>query len=147
MVISSDGNGVDAKSIVQAIRSSEAILVPVINLKNDGGYNDEGCAAGLNLHWKFNDHTVSVITVTVPTDFGTVVDMFEVQNGAIYNITNVDTWFKQLGKDHHGNSIKAQQVTISKVSLSPELATRLFVIASSKQVRTDVQNNLQKTEY
>jgi len=36
MVISSDGNGVDAKSIVQAIRSSEAILVPVINLKNDG---------------------------------------------------------------------------------------------------------------
>ena len=87
MVISSDGNGVDAKSIVQAICSSEAILVPLINLKNDGGYNDEGCAAGLNLHWKFNDHTLSVITVTVPTDFGTVVDMFEVQNGAIYNIS------------------------------------------------------------
>ena len=44
--------------------------------------------------------TVSVITFTVLTDFGTVVDMFEVHNGAIY-ITNVDTWLKQLGKDHH----------------------------------------------
>ena len=141
MVISSNGNGVDAKSIVQAI------LVPVINLKNDGWYNDEGCAAGLNLHWKFNDHTVSVITVTVSTDFGTIVNMFEVQNGAIYNITNVETWLKQLGKDHHGNSIKAQQVTISKVSLSSDLATSLFAIANSKQVWMEVRNNLHKTEY
>ena len=58
MVISSDRNGVDAKSIVQAIRSSEAILVPVINLKNNGGYNDEGCTAELNLHWKFNDQSL-----------------------------------------------------------------------------------------
>ena len=147
MVISSDGNGVDAKSIVQAIRSSEAILVPVINLKNNGGYNDEGCAAGLNLHWKFNDHTVSVITVTVPTDFGTVVDMFEVKNGAIYNITNVDIWFKQLGKDHHGNSIKAQQVTISKVSLSPELATSLFYNCKLQTSADGCANNLHKTEY
>ena len=144
MVTSSDGNGFDAESIVQAIRSSEAILVPVINLKNDGGYNDEGCAAGLNLHWKFNHHTVSVITVTIPTDFGTVVDMFEVQNGVIYNIPNAEPWFKQIGKDHKGNSIEAQQVTITNVSLSPELATRLFVLANSKQVRTDVQNNLRK---
>ena len=44
MVTSSDGNGVDADSIVQAIHSSEAILIPVINLKNNGWYNDEGCA-------------------------------------------------------------------------------------------------------
>ena len=49
MVTSSDGDGVHAESIVQGIRSSEAILVPVINLKNDGGYNDEGCAVGLDL--------------------------------------------------------------------------------------------------
>ena len=81
------------------------------------------------------------------TDFGTVVDMFEVQNGAIYNITNVETWLKQLGKDHHGNSIKAQQVTISKVSLSSDLATSLFAIANSKQVWMEVRNNLHKTEY
>ena len=137
MVTSSDGDGVHAESIVQAIRSSEAILVPVINLKNDGGYNDEGCAVGLDLHWKFNDHTVDGITVTIPTDFGTVVDMFEVRNGAIYNITNTDI---QLVKDLHGG--KAQQVTISNVALSPKLATRLFVLSNTKQVRTDVQNNL-----
>ena len=37
MVISSDGNGDDAKSVVQAICSSEAILVPVINSRMMGG--------------------------------------------------------------------------------------------------------------
>ena len=136
MVTSSDGDGVHAESIVQGIRSSEAILVPVINLKNDG-YNDEGCAVGLDLHWKFEDHKVDVITVTIPSDFGTVVDMFEVRNGAIYNMTNTDI---QLEKDLHGG--EAQQVTINKVALSPELATRLFVLSNTKQVRTDVQNNL-----
>lgn len=137
MVTSSDGDGVHAESIVQAIRSSEAILVPVINLKNDGGYNDEGCAVGLDLHWKFEDHKVDVITVTIPSDFGTVVDMFEVRNGAIHNMTNTDILFE---KDLHRG--KAQQVTINKVALSPELATRLFVLSNTKQVRTDIQNNL-----
>ena len=78
-----------------------------------------------------------MITVTIPSDFGTVVDMFEVRNGAIYNMTNTDILFE---KDLHGG--KAQQVTINKVALSPELATRLFVLSNTKQVRTDVQNSL-----
>ena len=36
-IVSTDGSGWDAESLVQAIRSPMAVLVPVINVKNDGG--------------------------------------------------------------------------------------------------------------
>lgn len=142
MAISSDGNGWDSESIVQAIRSPEAILVPVINLKNDGGYNDEGCAVGVNMHWKVLDHTVDEIDITIPTDFGAVVDMFEVQNGVIYNVTNAEVSKAILGKDWQGRRIIAAKVTLNSVKVSSKLATRLFVLANNHDVRQTVQNNL-----
>ena len=143
MLVNSDGLDVDAESVAQAIRSPEAILVPVINLKNDGGYNDAECAIGINEHWKFNPHTVKHLVVTVPPDFGSVVDMFEVQNGAVINITGMTEVFQtHLGRDYYGRPIKAQQVSLSNVEMSSKLMTRLFVLANSPDVRQTVIHNL-----
>ena len=143
MLTNSDGDDFGADSVAQVIRSLEAILVIVINLKNDGGYNDEECTIGINEHWKFNPHGVKLITVTVPPDFGSVVDMFEVQNGAVLNISGmVQTSNAYLGKDYYARPIRAQTVAFSNVWMKRDLMTRLFVLANSASVRQTVIHNL-----
>ena len=143
MISSSDGSGFDADSIVQAIRSSEAVIVTIINVHNHGGYSDAECEIGRNVHWLIWDHKIATVSTTIPTDFGKVVDMFEVQNGAIYNITSQVSFSEiTLGKNLHGEVITGDKVTFSDVKLSSELSTRLFVLANSLQVRKDVQSNL-----
>lgn len=140
MISSSDDS---ADSIVQAIRSLEAIIVTIINVHNHGGYSDVECEIGKNVHWLIWNHTIDTISVTIPTDFGKVVDMFEVQNGAIYNITSQATFSEtELGKDTLDEVITSDQITFSKVKLTTNLSTRLFVLANSVQVRKDVQSNL-----
>ena len=143
MINSSDGDQWETNSIVQVIRSRDAMIVPIIGLKNDGGYNDEECAIGVNLHWKIDVHTISEVNITVPPDFGDIVDLFEVQNGLILNISNP---FKisrsHLGKDHKYGPIRMQNVILQNVTVSPDLITRLFVLANTMNVRTTVESNL-----
>ena len=143
MISSSDGSGFDADSIVQAIRSPEAIIVTIINVHNHGGYSDAQCEIGKNEHWLIWDHKMDTIRTTIPTDFGKVVDTFEVQNGAIYNITNLVSFTEvELGRNLLGEAILGDQVTFSDIKLSSELSTRLFVLANSLQVRKDIQSKL-----
>jgi hypothetical protein len=143
MISSSDGSGFDADSIVQAIRSPEAIIVIVINVHNHGGYSDAECEIGRNEHWLIWDHRIDNVRTTIPTDFGKIVDTFEVQNGAIYNITSQISFTEvELGTNLLGEAITGDQVTFSDIKLSSELSTRLFILANSLQVRKDVQNNL-----
>ena len=141
MYISSDGTDFHTHSLTQAIRSQEAIIVPVINIKNEGGISDIGCGLGENLHWKLNPHTVDSIVVTIPTDFGSVVDTFEVQNGAIINV-QFELKQVSLGKDYHGRELLTTTASLSAVAMSTELSTRLFVLANSANVRSDVQKKL-----
>ena len=141
MFKSSDGTGFHTESITQTIRSQQAIIVPVINVKNDGGISDIKCGIGQNLHWKLDPHTVDSITVTVPTDFGSVVDKFEVQNGKILEV-NADHEQTILGKDFNGEDMVANTVTLSGIHMTKDLAARLFVLANSPDVRTDVQKKL-----
>ena len=143
MISSSDGSGFDADSIVQAIRSPEAIIVTIINVHNHGGYSDALCEIGRNEHWLIWDYRISQVSTIIPTDFGKVVDMFEVQNGAIYNITSQVSFSEvELGTNLLGEDITADQVTFSNVKVDSELSTRLFVLASNLQVRKNVQTNL-----
>ena len=144
MVATSDGDGWHTESLVQAIRSPSAILVPVINVKNDGGYNDEECAIGVNEHWDLNPHSVDEITVTIPHDFGSVVDVFEVQNGVILNVTSSSSGVSlvRLGEGYFSVGLPAQTVTLSHVHMDKTLSTRLFVLANSDAVRQDIQNKL-----
>jgi desulfoferrodoxin (superoxide reductase-like protein) len=142
MVKSSDGSDYHANSIAQAIRSPEAIIVPVINLKNDGGMSSVECELGKDEHWNIKDHTVSAITVNIPNDFGQVVDKFEVLNGKITNITGAEYKPQVLGTDAYGNSLVGGSLTIANVALSSKVSTRLFVLANTADVRTNVQKNL-----
>lgn len=142
MVTTTDGGGWDTESLVQAIRAPSAILVPVINVKNDGGYNDEECAVGVNMHWKLNPHTVKQITVTIPPDFGSIVDMFEVRNGAIVNITSVAVSTIELGSNYYGDKVASGVVNLNHVSMDKTLSTRLFVLANSDKVRQDIESKL-----
>ena len=142
MIITSDGTGFHAESVAQTIRSREAVLVAVINLKNKGGISDVACSIGENEHWDIVDHTVSSISVVIPTDFGSVVDSFEVLNGKIVNIT-MSTERVELGVDYYGNTMVTDSVKLSNVALSSSISTRLFVFANSRSVRKNVTRNLQ----
>ena len=140
--MTSDGTGFHAESVAQAIRSQEAVLVAVINLKNKGGISDLACTLGQNEHWKIVGHTVAAISVTIPTDFGTVLDSFEVLNGKILNITS-SMERVELGVDYYGNAMVTHSVTLSNIELSSSISTRLFVFANSQSVRETVKRNLQ----
>lgn len=150
MVTSSDGDNADSHSITQAIRSPEALLVTVINLKNDGGINDLQCELGKDMHWSISDHTVDKIDITVPSDFGSVVDKFELRNGQISDIPSSMFTYNgsiSLGEDYHGTPLVGGTATLSNVDLSSKKSTRLFVMANSPDVRKTIQNNLKKQQF
>ena len=126
MVTTSDGEDFNSNSIAQAIRSREAILLVVIGLKNNGGYSDIKCEIGENVHWDIVEHGVEKIRVAFPNDWGPLVDVFEVQNGHIVDPPSYTT----------------SPFTMSNVVVHPSLITRLFVLASSKEVRKEIENNL-----
>ena len=134
MVTNSDGDAFDAKSIAQAIRSSNAIIVIVISVKNDGGYSDAKCEIGSNEHWDVQDHTVDEIAVGVPPDFGKVVDSFEVLNG---QIITVPTSYESSSDDGAVDKVK-----LSSISLPKDHPVSLYVLANSPQVRADVKAHL-----
>lgn len=144
MVESSDGNDYQSNSITQTIRSPEAIILIVINLKNDGGISDLQCEAGMNLHWKVKDHNVESIEVKVPNDFGNIVDTFEVLNGKITNMSDIRIEYKTevLGIDLYGNELVGGSMKFPNVALSSSQSTRLFVLANSPSVRENIENNL-----
>lgn len=126
MVTTSDGKDFDTNSIAQAIRSREAILLVVIGLKNNGGYSDVRCEIGENVHWDIVEHGVKKIQVAFPNDWGPLVDVFEVQNGRIVDPPPYST----------------SPFIMSNVVVHSSLVTRLFVLASSTEVRKEVENNL-----
>ena len=126
MVTTSDGKDFDTNSIAQAIRSREAILLVVIGLKNNGGYSDVRCEIGENVHWDTVEHGVKKIQVAFPNGWGPLVDVFEVQNGCIVDPSPYST----------------SPFIMANVVVHSSLVTRLFVLASSSEVRKEVENNL-----
>ena len=96
------------------------------------------------MHWKLNPHSVTQISITIPHDFGGVVDMFEVQNGAIVNITSVGVSVAHLGTNYYGEKLVGGVVNLNNVAMDKALSTRLFVLANSDTVRQDIKNKLKK---
>ena len=126
MAKTSDGDDFDTNSIAQAIRSRDAILLVVIGLKNNGGYSDVKCEIGENVHWDIVEHGVQKVQVAFPNDWGPLVDVFEVQNGRIVPPP----------------SYTSSPFVMSNVVVHSSLITRLFVLASNKEVRQEIENNL-----
>ena len=76
---------------------------------------------------QINPHTIANIRVRIPETMS-VVDIFEVRNGQILALPytpDVDP--------------SSRTVTFKETSMDASQASRLFVIASSPQVRQDIQ--------
>lgn len=117
----------DGNALVEAIRSREAIVVPVINLDAAAVPTDVACAAvaseAMVPHWTLKDAVRSVM-VQVPEDFG-VADVFEVLDGAV--IEPSAPWV-----------IDKREFRFEGVPLSNAVPTRLFVLAVNKTLRGEV---------
>jgi hypothetical protein len=117
----------DDKTLAEAIRARDAIVVPVLNLDPTSGPTDLGCQAILTEsmvpHYVLATRTTTV-SVTVPDDLA-VVDVFEVTGSGVVDPGVVPT-------------AQGRNVTFSNVPLSNAQPVRLFVLASTKSVRTDV---------
>ena len=120
----------DEQTLVEAIRSREAIVVPVISLATveEGKPTDDLCMqATLGFepapHWRLQQRTVSV-SVTVPADLA-VAEVFEVLPGSTVEIPyRVDA--------------AARSVTFDGLALSDDQPVRLLVLAASAGVRSAV---------
>lgn len=108
--------------IVEALRHTEAIIVPLISLEAQSGPTDLECAIPLaNPHWVLADQQVDV-TVDVPKDLA-VADVFEIRSGTLIDPSVV---------------VNGRQLTLPGVALSNAEPVRLFVLASSKSLRSEV---------
>lgn len=116
----------DDELLVELIRSREALVVPVINIKAVETVDDVMCALANTEdkvpHWVF-DSVAPDVVFSVPEDFG-VADVFEV--GA----TTSD-----FGSYH----VAGREVTLRSVELNNELPVRLFVFAASSELRQRVE--------
>jgi hypothetical protein len=119
------------EALVEAIRSREAIVVPVIDLKTTDGPDWPSCGLASTVpsllkHWIFASISPEV-TVTVPDDIA-VEDVFEVKPGSV-----VDAPSKASGR----------ALSLGPVALSNATPVRLFVLAARKDLRAEVQAAMQ----
>ncbi len=124
----------DATTIVEALRSPEAIVVPIIGTKTTSAPTDISCGAALITealvpHWKMAT-TQPQVTVTIPRDFG-VVDIFEVVDGDVVDIS-------------FGVVVTGRTVKLFAVPLSNDVPVRLVVFAMSEGVRASVKAAMQQ---
>ncbi len=115
-------------SIVEMIRSPDALIVPVIGLKTSKAPTDISCGTSLISeamvpHWVLSDQTVS-IEATIPDDFG-IYEIFEISQGKI----------SSLNVNHKTNGRK---VIIENIPISNTVPARIFVFAKEKSVRQDI---------
>jgi hypothetical protein len=126
------GDPIGARStgsaIVEAIRSADAIVVPVVSLRTRSGPTDVGCGTVLSEaavpHWTW-DPSVVELSIAVPDDFG-VLEVFEVAPGGIVDAAGVST------------GIAGRTLTLSGVSLAEGVPVRLLVLARTEALRDRV---------
>ena len=78
-----------------------------------------GCEYALELA-----HSVTQITITIPPDFGSIVDMFEVRNGVILNITSMSVLTVRLGTNYYGDEVVSGVVNLNNVEMDNTLSTQ-----------------------
>jgi hypothetical protein len=119
----------DEDVIVDAIRSRDAIVVPMVTLKAREQPTDEKCvyyALGMienedEVHWMMEDRLVQ-LTLEVPEDMG-IADLFEVRPGIVVEI---------LYPVH----VVGRTIQLSDIPLDNTTPARIFVFASHSGVRT-----------
>jgi hypothetical protein len=123
------------EAIVDAIRSRDAIVVPVINLATSAAPTEAAC--GLTLvgtaapQWVLRNQSLNV-SVRVPSDFQ-VSDVFEVHEG---NVVAPSAGKVTVAANR---TLRLEAVPVSNAN-----PVRLFVLARSKAVREDVASRLRR---
>lgn len=112
-------------AIAAAIRVSDAIIVPVIDLASSSAPTDLGCAIGQDLHFAVSAQSVD-LTVTIPDDLA-YNDAFEVQGGKVLDVAP---------------TITGRTLEVTGISLDAMTPTRLFVFAKDGAARADVKKAL-----
>ncbi len=120
------------ETIVDMVRSDDALIVPVITVANGGGPDLISCGLADILgnvpHWQFTPQTVD-LTVEVPDDFE-IVDAFEVLVD--------DTVANQVVDLNYPGEVKGRSVTFKGLSPDADTPVRLLVFASDPNVRADM---------
>lgn len=121
----------DDHTIVDAIRSRDAIVVPVINLRASSTPTDLACAAvateAMVPHWVL-ENASPVVQVDVPPDFG-VADVFEVANAQVIDPSS-------------SFSIQGRSVVFDGLPLSNAVPVRLIVLAANTDLRQEVASEM-----
>ncbi|MCX7959458.1 MAG: hypothetical protein N3B13_10465, partial [Deltaproteobacteria bacterium] len=121
-----------SESILEMIRSEDALIVPVIGLKTSKAPTDVSCGAALVSesmvpHWVLAEQTVS-FEITVPDDFG-VYDIFEISQG-------------KISSSKVNYSTNGRKISVENVSINNTIPVRIFVFAKDKNVRQQMSNVL-----
>lgn len=113
--------------LVEAVRTLDSIVVPVISLETTDGPDDVKCLLILDEnaapHWIFADTSASV-SVEVPADLA-MQDVFEVTPEGVVDVPE-------------GYSVEGRTVRFDALALSNEMPVRLLVLAADESVRDDV---------
>ncbi len=119
------GARTSGSAIVEALRSEEAIVVPVVSLATRSGPTDIGCGTVLSEaavpHWIWDPSTLDV-TVSIPSDFG-VLEVFEVTPDGVRDASGVTPRASE------------RELVLSGIAIDPGVPARLFVLARSGDVR------------
>lgn len=110
--------------LVDAIRSKDAIVVPVINASTTEGPTPISCQTS-DPHWKMRDVTFN-LTVAVPADMP-VFEIFEVVDGKTVPVQA---------------TVTGRRVVFQNVRLGTNPVTKLFVLAAKDEVRKVVDAGL-----
>jgi hypothetical protein len=116
------------ETIVEMIRSREALVVVLINLSVTRAPTDVACGGGflsemLVPHWILAEQDVDV-TVPVPGDLG-VAEVFEVIRGG-------------TPEPDFPVTVSGRTIALEDVHLSNDVPVRLLVVAAGEHVRTGV---------
>lgn len=109
----------DPDVLLDAIRSRDAIVVPVVNAKALQVVDYVRCLFETDPHWVLADVTTDV-TVTIPDDFA-VADLWEVVDGAVVPVAEAAF-------------ARGRELTIPGVALSNDRPYRMFVLARTADV-------------
>lgn len=116
-------------ALAEAIRSRDAVVVPLINLKVEQEMTDGACLGAafdqeFVPHWVLGAHAPTV-AVAIPADLA-ATDAFEVTPSGVVDVP----W---------GSDAAARTVAIPEAALSNDVPVRLFVVAATAGVRAEIE--------
>jgi hypothetical protein len=126
----------NGSAIVEAIRSRDGIVIPVVSLATSTAPTDTACAqaqAGLGAvpHWKMASQSLDVV-VRVPDDFA-VQDVFEISLGAGAVVAPASA-----------PTFSGRSVTFAGLPFDQTTPVRLLVLARTSALRASVASGLHR---